>query len=196
VAPSLLEWRTLVFVIPVAFAVLLVLAAALGVIRMEAAPAAGPARGVLPALGGLPLPLSLMLVSFMFGGIGLVAGPLVRAVIPGPPMAGGLVAVAVALASAVVVSGRLARVVGRKAALYADERAGKDELVGTGGKLVVAASADRRGLAWVRDRRGRLHQVTCHTEEGEPDLPSGTDVLVVHYDDRANLFLVTADPLA
>lgn len=205
---SILDWRTLVFLIPVVFAALLALGAALGVGSVEAGhgPEAGGGaeghgahearHGGLPlALGELPLTVGLMLVSFLFGGIGLIVGPLVRAVLPGAPVVGGLVAVGVALVGAVVVSGRLARVVARRAPLFESESIRRADLVGAGGKLVVAASATARGLAQVRDRRGNLHQVPCHTERGEPDLPAGSEVLVVHYDETSGTFLVTASLL-
>jgi membrane protein implicated in regulation of membrane protease activity len=209
---TLLAWHTLVFYIPVAFGALLALGAAFG-LAGGGAGAEGPDGDVgadgdsdgageagadgdagadplsLLALGKLPLALRLMLLAFSFGGVGLVLGPLIRAV--APPALGGALSVAVAAIGALVISGTTARLLARRLPLFETETVRRADLVGCEGKLVLPASP-AGGLAQVRDRRGNLHQVRCRLEPGAPSLPAGSAVLLVDHDQEANVFLAEA----
>jgi hypothetical protein len=205
---TLLAWHTLVFYIPVAFGALLALGAAFGLAGGGAgaegpdgdagADADGDGDGdgeagadplSLLALGKLPLALRLMLLSFSFGGVGLVLGPLIRAV--APPALGGVLAVVMAAAGALVISGTTARLLARRLPLFETETVRRADLVGSEGKLVLPASP-AGGLAQVRDRRGNLHQVRCRLEPGAAALPAGSAVLLVDHDQETNVFLAEA----
>src|SRR5204863_3514945 len=104
----LLAWPTLVFYVPVAFGALLAVGAAFGIASGGAeadgsidadgdgipdgdGQGEGEAADSLSvlALGRLPLAVRLMLLAFSFGGVGLLAGPVIRALTPGPPAVGG-----------------------------------------------------------------------------------------------------------
>jgi hypothetical protein len=129
-----------------------------------------------------------MLLAFSFGGVGLVVGPLIRAITPGPPAVGGALSVVAAAIGAGVISGATARLIARRLPLFESETIRRAELVGCSGRLVLAASV-KSGVVQVRDRRGNLHQVGCCLPPGEPPLPAGSEVLLVEYDETTNVFV-------
>jgi membrane protein implicated in regulation of membrane protease activity len=149
----------------------------------------------LLALGKLPLALRLMLLAFSFGGVGLVLGPVIRAITPGPPLMGDVLAVFVAAVGSVVLSGGTARLLVRRVPLLETETVRHSELVGATGYVVLSASP-LGGVVHVHDRRGNLHQVSCRLGAGEARLPAGTEVLLVDYDERRNTFLAAKNPIA
>jgi hypothetical protein len=216
---TLLGWQNLVFYVPVAFGALLALGAAFGLAgdgaHGEGAaadaggggtsgdgggdPGGGDASGddglSLLALGQLPLAVRLMLLAFTFGGLGLVVGPVLRALIPGAPALAGLLSVAVAAPGALLLSAAVARLAARRMPMLETETVRRADLVGAVGRLVLPASANG-GLLQVHDRRGNLHQVACRLPAGEPELPSGAGVLLIDYDETAGAFVVAPSPLA
>jgi hypothetical protein len=84
-------------------------------------------------------------------------------------------------------------VIGRRVPLFETETIRLVELVGKTGRLVVGASPTT-GAAQVRDGRGNLHQVTCRTDAFEQPLPSGTEVILVEYQQERRSFVVAAYP--
>jgi hypothetical protein len=75
-------------------------------------------------------------------------------------------------------------------------RAGRAaDLVGRVGLVVVPASPTD-GAAQVRDARGNLHQVSCHTDQFDRPLPAGTEVLLVDYHEQRRSFVVAASPFS
>jgi hypothetical protein len=209
---TLLAWYNLIFYIPIAFGALLALGAAFGFAGGESE-ADGDAVGgdtgdssdagadsdgdgglSLLALGKLPLTLRLMLLAFGFGGVGLVVGPIVQAIAPGAAGLGRALTIGIAVMGGLGISSAAARLVARYAPMLETETVRRVDLVGLTGRLVLAAS-DRSGVAQVRDGRGNLYQVTCRLPTGEVPLPSGTEVLLVDYDEPSNTFIASRNPL-
>jgi membrane protein implicated in regulation of membrane protease activity len=210
---TLLGWQSLVFYVPVAFGALLALGAAFG-LAGDGAHGEGAADGgdgddggdggeagtdgddglSLLALGKLPLTIRLMLLAFTFGGLGLVVGPVVRAILPGSPTVAGVLAIVFAAPASLLLSGIVARFAARRMPMLETETVRRADLVGAVGRLVLPAS-EQGGVLQVHDRRGNLHQVPCRLAADEPGLPSGAAVLLVDYDEAARTFVVAASPL-
>jgi hypothetical protein len=213
---TLLGWQSLVFYVPVAFGALLALGAAFGLAE-GGAHGEGAAHDVhgasahgregdgdggergdddglsLLALGRLPLTIRLMLLAFTFGGMGLVIGPVLRAILPGSATLAGVLAVAVAAPGALLLSGMVARFAARRMPMLETETVRRADLVGGVGRLVLPAS-ENGGLLQVHDRRGNQHQVPCRLQAGEPALPSGAAVLLIDYDEANRAFIAVRSP--
>jgi hypothetical protein len=192
-------WQSLLFYAPIAFGALLAVGAAFGLIGeggddaqdvddVDDGDVGDDASQVSTALevGRLPLTVRLMLLSFAFGGVGLIAAPLVRGILGH----GGLVYVVsagIAGWCALLLDRASTRWLARRLPLFETQTVRRAELVGAVGRVVLAAS-ERGGVAQVRDARGDLHQVTCRLTAGET-LPPGAELLLVEYDERTGVYL-------
>jgi membrane protein implicated in regulation of membrane protease activity len=63
---------------------------------------------------------------------------------------------------------------------------------GCGGTLLYATD-ESTGYAQIKDREGNVHNLRCRSVDGP--LAKGTAILVVEYDEPAQIFLVAANPL-
>jgi hypothetical protein len=180
---AVLDWRNLVFYIPLGLGAMLAVGAGLGFGDGDGHGHCDPDH-----LGGGPLPLTLrlMLGTLLFGGLGLLLGPTLRAVTPGPPALGGWLAVLVTLTGAVVTSRVIGRMLGRRVRLFESETIRRTDLLGASGRLVVG------GTVQVRDARGDLYQFRCRPAPGEAGLRPGAEVVLLDYDEAAQTFVVAA----
>lgn len=174
-----LSWQCLVFLIPIGLGTLLAIGAALGL------------EGGAEDDGGVaPLSFRLMVWALSFGGIGLCVGYL-----GGREGAVGMAVTT--LASALVawwISRRVGWLFATRLPLLETESAGRRDLVGTGGRAVLAIGPGS-GLAQVHDARGKLHQVVCRTLSGEAPIAPGAAVLLVDYDEARAVYRASAHPL-
>jgi len=201
-----LSWNALLFYGSVGLGALLAIGAAWGTIDGDAdGDSHGDVDGhdgsgsrdhdgtSLLALGRLPLTVRLMLLAFGFGGVGLVLGPWVCALVPSPVLLGQMLTIGISIVGAWAVARLGARLCARCLPLFETETVSRRDLVGTTGLLTLAAS-ERGGVAQVKDRRGNLHQVACRVRGEGRDLPAGVQVLLIDYDEGAQVYWATAHP--
>lgn len=189
-------WQSVLFYAPIAFGALLAVGAAFGLIgeggddALEVDDGDGGADGSHTStaleVGRLPLTVRLMLLSFAFGGVGLIVAPLVRGLLSQAGLA-YLVSAGIAAWCALLLDRASARWLARRLPLFETQTVRRAELVGAVGRVVLAAS-ERGGVAQVRDARGDLHQVTCRLAAGEA-LPPGAELLLIEYDERTGVYL-------
>jgi hypothetical protein len=134
-----------------------------------------------------------MLLSFAFGGVGLVVEPLVHRFVAHAGLA-CLAAAGLAAWCAVLLDRTVVRWMARRLPLFESQTIRRAQLVGAVGRVVLAVGA-RGGVAQVRDARGDLHQVTCRLAAGEA-LPPGAEVLLIEYDERTGVYLGERAPFA
>ena len=68
------------------------------------------------------------------------------------------------------------------------------ELIGTLGSTVYTTS-DHAGTINTKDMYGTVHRVQAKTEDGEEPIPSGTEVIVVDFDEEDKRFIVRKSTL-
>jgi hypothetical protein len=198
---SLVQWQTLLFLIPLGVGGLLAVGAALGFLEGGGgegegevdADGEGEDGSTWLALGRVPLTVRLLLLTVPFGSVGLA----VTYLLGGMESAGlrAVIAAAVAGATTWGVAGWAARIFRSRVRMLETETISRRELVGGAGKAVLGIGASS-GLAQVKDRRGNLHQVSCRMLGGEAPLRAGAEVLVVDYDEEGRVYYVTANPAA
>ncbi|MEW5850571.1 MAG: hypothetical protein AB2A00_17425 [Myxococcota bacterium] len=141
-------------------------------------------------VGRVPLTLVVMTGGLLFGSTGLLANALLAPVL-GAPGVFGPISVAVATCASALLTGQVARLVGRVMPTSETYRVTRGDLVGRSGTLVLPAGPSS-GLAQVRDHEGNLHQIRCRTN-GE-ELPKGGEVLVIDHDVKSNTYAVAELP--
>ena len=197
---SLLDWRSLLFLIPLGTGGLLALGAALGLLEGDAdgehggdddCDGEGGDGSTWLALGRVPLTVRLLLLTLPFGSLGLAAMYLLAGRIS--PGLGVSVAVLVGAVGTWIIGGRLARLFRTHVRTVETETVARRDLVGAEGRVVLPVGASW-GLAQVHDRRGNLHQVGCRTMEDEAPLASGTEILLVDYDEGQRVYHAVPNP--
>lgn len=196
---EILEWWNLIFLLPAFTAVLYVLLLALGVMPFDDleldidAPDDGDGLDLLGILGLGRVPLSLTLVCFslLWGIIGLFAVRFFTGVWT-EPILFIWPALATALVGAFVLTAILGRALGPFMPRTESYGATTAELVGRLAETRYAVSA-AAGTVQVYDQHGTLHEVSARVLPGEPAIPAGTRVVLWRYDDAAGSYLVTQD---
>ncbi|MEZ4221911.1 MAG: DUF1449 family protein [Polyangiaceae bacterium] len=213
-----LAWNNLVFLIPIALAVVLMFGSATGLSEFGAdvdvdadvnvdadadmdadadadADTEHDADGgysVLTLLGVGKVPLSLLLMTalFLFGGIGLCTSTILSPVLGGN--LAGVVALTGAVVGAAVLTGVVARIVAR--VLPSTETYAGDELdlVGCTG-VALLDIGESFGVAHVADDGGALMKIRCRTYEGR--IEKGAAVLVTELDPESHVFTVEKSPV-
>jgi membrane protein implicated in regulation of membrane protease activity len=130
-------------------------------------------------VGRVPLGVLLTMNLLLFGGLGLAASELLRAVLP----FGIAVWVALPLAAliAISLSARAARWVGRVLPSVETHGARRSDLIGRMGRAELAIDAEF-GRAKVVDFGGATHQLRCVTSG--PRIGPGTEIVVTDVDER------------
>ena len=97
-----------------------------------------------------------------------------------------------------VVAVLLTRVVARPLARWMPSTetyaVGKQQLVGRIGEVVLPVTVTS-GTVQVHDTRGNLHQIACRVGGEGVELPRGSEVIVVSFEEAANRYLVVASEL-
>ena len=213
----MLEWYNLIFFIPIAVGLALIAGSALGLghdaghdvghdVHHDVGHGDGhghdqdhghheqstfsKALSVL-GIGRAPLTVVLMIMSFLFGGIGFISNVLLKPVLI-TPYAYFWVSLAAAFFGMVVGTGKIARLVYRVLPSTETYSITKHELVGRTGELMLPADTNS-GLASVQAPDGSVLQVACRTYEGS--LPKGGEILVVDYKEEGDLYVVAPMPV-
>ena len=210
----LLSWQNLLFLIPIAAGLLLAIGTAMGFggeaehdvdtdVDADAdadadgdgdsdGDSAGDKALSLFGIGKVPLGVILMTAFLIFGCVGIASNaflaPLLRA-----PVLYGLVSLGVAFVTMVLLTGKVARLIGRLMPTTETYTVSKDDLVGVSGTLVLPATATS-GLAQVYDHDKNMHQIICISSEGE--LPQGSEILVIDYNSDKGVYTVVKNPAA
>jgi membrane protein implicated in regulation of membrane protease activity len=161
----------------------------------------------LLGLGRVPLAIAIQLFLFVWGFAGWAATSVLAPALREPLVffwPALLIAAAAAFGATVLLARPLARL------LPSSESHGvaKRELTGRIGTVVLPVS-DSGGLAHVRDSRGNVHQIACHTRTpgdggasihadtpaASAVIPKGAEVIVVTYDGETGRYLVVESDL-
>ncbi len=218
--PGLLEWTSLIFVIPILIGVLLVLGSAIGFVDFGAdievdadadaeadldveADAEGPeadaehgshvGTGVmeLVGFGKVPLSILLMVSTLLFGGLGLCTTIAFATLLPQAVLR-ALVALGVASFGTFILTGAVARFLSRLLPTTETYATTHWELLGTSGTAELDIDP-RFGLANVRDTTGSLIKIRCCSYDAK--IPKGTEVLVTDYDPERDVYTVEVSPV-
>jgi membrane protein implicated in regulation of membrane protease activity len=215
---KLFAWYNLIFYIPLAAGVLLILGVALGVelphgVDVDAHPdmdadggadghgadgdqqshdghASGQGLLALLGFGKAPVLVLIMAMALIFGGTGTIANLFLASLLQ---TSGVFVFISIAAASMAMVTftGLIGRVVNRFMPTLETTSVKRKDLVGCTGSLVLAADP-KGGLAQI-SKDGDIYQVSCRSSE---PLGRGVPVLVIEYDSDQNVYLVTRNPLS
>ncbi|HEU0050949.1 MAG TPA: hypothetical protein VFQ60_02740 [Patescibacteria group bacterium] len=147
----------------------------------------GSMVGVLMGIGRVPISILLMIWFLCFGLTGLIVNILLE------PITSFFVIFSLLAAFFVTFffSGKVARGVNRIVPGKETESQTKEDLVGCSGKLTVKTTTEY-GIANIEDRLRGIQNVQCRLKDNldVKELPSGTRVTVVEYDEPNNMFTV------
>jgi len=218
---NILEWQNLVFYIPLAFGLLMIIGAAFGVggdgdhdvdhdldadgdadhdLDHDHDHDADEGRHggikllspILSVLGVGKVPLSIVLmIAGCVFGGSGIVMNTVLAPVLGHPAAYAWISALVAFFAMALVTGQLARLINRIMPTTESYNVTRADLCGRRGQLILAAD-EREGLALVKDHEGNVHNLHCRTTEGT--LPKNSGVLVIDYEEETNTYLVVPDP--
>jgi membrane protein implicated in regulation of membrane protease activity len=143
-------------------------------------------------IGRCPLSLILMTLCFLFAFFGLASIIILKQLVRSGLLV-GLVSYPAALVLAALVTGRIARLIGRFMPTAETYVAGESSLVGSVGKAVYAFSGER-GFVQVYDRNNTLQEVRAVCAEPGQAIRAGDDVLLIDYDGKERVFRVQRAP--
>jgi membrane protein implicated in regulation of membrane protease activity len=139
-------------------------------------------------VGRVPFTIVLMLLFMLFGGVGVMSNVVLSKPL-GSPYLFFPISAAVALAAAVFLTGRVARLINRVMPTSESYNVTKNDLVGKVGNVVATAEGDF-AVASVKDHEGNVQQISCRT--GGSALAVGQEILVLEYDAGTGQYLVEA----
>jgi membrane protein implicated in regulation of membrane protease activity len=218
VLEELLAWYNLVFYLPLALGVLLVIGLALGAaepshdLGHDAGGGGGDAHGgadgdahdaghdapghgggshsllSLLGFGRVPVMILATTMCLVFGGVGVILNTGLTAVVSAPRL---MVwgSLAGSTIATLVLTGFLSRLLARLMPSAETDSMSKEDLIGCTGTLVL--SADERGGLVQVIRGGDVYQVPCRSSS---PLPKGASVLVTDYDAEQKVYGVCPDP--
>ena len=208
-----IAWQNVIFYIPLAVGLLLILGAAFGVHDHDAGHDAGhaghdgghhhthdghdAAHGSLferafavLGVGRVPLTVVLMVASLYFGGLGIILNTVLSSAGLAPSFYGPI-SIAGACVGMVVLSSVTARLIHRHLPASESYPISRHDFAGCSGTLLLPADISS-GYAQVKDPEGNVHNIKCRTTSGA--LPKGTAILVVEYDESDKIFVIDANP--
>jgi membrane protein implicated in regulation of membrane protease activity len=222
---NILAWWNLVFLLPLALGVLLLVASGLtGALDSGHGDAghadsghgdAGHADGdgdtshdlhaehdtdgygfgdLLHTLGVGIVPLSLLMPAFLltFGVLGITANRLLAV----ESSSGSRFWLALLIALLFGLVGMALLGAAFRKFLPTNERAtGNKDLIGKTGKVIFGVS-NTEGTIQVRDMTGTLHQLPARVRDGQGDIASGQEVLLVGFDSEHGCFIVEDSPFS
>jgi len=146
----------------------------------------------LLGIGRVPLTLVLMIMSFLFGGFGMISNGVLSA-IGLPAWLYGPISIAVSSVVTLTLTGKAAQLLNRFMPTTETYRVSRHDFAGCTGTLLQPANPTD-GYAQVKDHEGNVHNVKCRTIRGE--LPKGGDILVIEYDEENQTCIVDANPVS
>ena len=146
----------------------------------------------LLGVGRVPLVAVLMMMSLLFGGVGMIMNMIFSA-IGLPAWLYGLVSAGIAFTAMITLTGRAVKVLNRFMPTNETYRVSRHDLAGCTGTLLFDTDTNS-GYAQVKDHEGNVHNVQCRTSRGT--LPKGGKILVIDYDEENRSYNVAEDPSA
>lgn len=211
---NLSAWQNVIFYIPLAVGLLLILGAAFGVHDHDAGHGhdAGHAGGhdahghggnhdhdhghsvferalAVLGVGRVPFTVVLMITSLCFGGLGIILNTLLSSAGLAPSFYGPI-SVAGAFGGMVALSGAMARLIHRYLPSSESYPISRHDFAGCTGSLLLPADSSS-GYAQIKDPEGNVHNIQCRTTGAA--LPKGTAILVVEYDEATKTFVIDAN---
>lgn len=195
-----LAWQNLIFYIPLAAGLLLILGSAFtghgghdGDHEHDGDHDHHGFGRILSVLGvgKVPLTVALMTALVLFGGLGIIMNVLLGALGLAPGLIGPISLVAASI-YAVILSGQTAKLVARFMPTVESYQITKQDFAGCTGTLLLPAD-ESSGYAQVKDREGNVHNVKCRTVRGA-SLAKGASILIIEYDEATRTFVVDANP--
>jgi len=204
-----LSWQSVIFYIPLAVGILLVLGSAFGGHDHgvggghdaagghdhdhDADHHHGPVGRMLEMLGvgRVPVTVVVMMASLLFGGTGIILNRILAS-LNLPAALYGAAAVGGALVMTAALTGWATRLLGRIMPTTETYVVTRHDFAGCTGKLLLPADATS-GYAQVKDREGNVHNIKCRTVGAA--LAKGQEILVVEYDDETKTYVVDANPV-
>jgi hypothetical protein len=141
-------------------------------------------------VGRVPLTVVLMLVSLLFGGIGIIANTILSS-FGLPASLYGPIAIAAAFVGMLALTRSAIKLLNRFMPTTETYRVSRHDFAGCTGTLLLPADT-ASGYAQVKDHEGNVHNIKCRTVQGT--LPKGEAILVVKYEQDTQTFLVDTDP--
>ncbi|MBI2483361.1 DUF1449 family protein [Candidatus Uhrbacteria bacterium] len=214
-------WQNIIFLIPLVFGVLMVLAQALGLhgdgdtdadhdVAHDAHVGhehdgssseqhhdthhegfAAKALGLL-GVGRVPMSTILASLGLLFGGVGIGINRMLESILP-VPIVYGMISVAVASVAAFMGTGFMARLIARVLPKTETYSLRKEGLVGRTGELLFGIKPGQEGVLLVRDPSGSPHQVTARLERADQFLPKEAKVLITGYEPEGNWYHVVPE---
>lgn len=217
---GLWDWWNLIFLLPIALSVLLLLASAVGGLGEAGAHGAvdASAHGAVDAdadvetdapgeaqtdhpladalewagVGVVPISLLAQAFLLLFGMVGLAANRALETAARPDSLIWG--ALGIALGGSLAGTAALGAL-GRRFLPREKPALGNKDLVGRTGSVVFTVT-QTLGTIQVRDSGGTLHQLAARIPAGQEPLESGRDVLVTAFDPESGAFLVDESPFS
>jgi hypothetical protein len=200
-----LAWQNLIFYIPLAVGLLLILGSAFGAYHHDADGAHDAHHdadhdadgGILAktlqilGVGRVPLTILIMIGSLVFGGVGIITNTILSSLGLVPALYAPI-SIAVAFVGGVSLTGSAARLLDRLMPTTETYLVSRHDFVGCTGTLLLPADPTS-GYAQVKDPEGNVHNIKCRTVRGE--LPKGAEILIIEYDERTSTYVVDANPV-
>ena len=142
-------------------------------------------------VGKVPLNVVMMMAGLLFGGLGIICNTILEPLLKSPGVF-MWISLPVAFFGMTFLTGAASQLIGRLMPTSETYIVTKHSLAGCRGNLTLKAGPEF-GTANISDREGNIHSVRCRTR-GE-DIPKGTPVLVVDYDQETDFYLVVKCPM-
>lgn len=144
-------------------------------------------------IGKIPMSIIILTFCFLWGFFGWIGNQIFRQILPSP----GLFiwpSLGVALLSSIFGTRWLATVLAKIMPQTETYAVSNQQLVGKRAQALFNIT-EEFGRARLRDNSGNLIGVPCRVGPGEREIPSGSRVVLLHYDAERKLFLVRPDPM-
>lgn len=153
------------------------------------------AQRALSFFGAGQMPISILLMSycFMWGFLGWMGNTIFGAILLFPAVF-IWPSLAVAFFGSLLFTKSLARVVRIIMPSTETYVTSNDQLIGKRGEADFIIS-EKTGLVSLHDDLGNHHQLECRVDYGKDPIPKGAKVLIMHFDQSQNVFIVRKDPL-
>ncbi|MCI0612255.1 YqiJ family protein [bacterium] len=147
-------------------------------------------RGFIEFLGAGKIPITLIFqIFFLSWGIsGWILNVLLRPVLI-QPWAFIWISILGALIISAFITRSTAKLIWRYAPLSETYAKHREELIGREGESIYAIT-QQSGMAQIYDERGSLHRIYCRVEPGAREIAQGEKILIIHYDQDDDIYLV------
>jgi hypothetical protein len=151
----------------------------------------GALRGALALVGygKIPVPLVIVELCLCWGASGMIVNRIVSETLGTSPALVAIPSIVVATAAALGGAMLLARILVRFWPTNQNFGVDVQDLRGSIA-VVTHPVSDHYGTVSLRDRFDTQHTLYCRGRAGQPTLPSGTQVLLIEFDETRRMFIV------